>query len=171
MMTKDDAKTPQGEAGLSHVNEAGEAHMVDVSTKAVSVRWAKAQAVIHMAPSTAQAIADNQVAKGDVLAVARLAGIMAAKETHRLIPLCHPLPLDHIEVVLTVLDDHVRIETTARTAARTGVEMEALTAASVAALTIYDMAKSMDRGMHIGPVALLEKHGGTRGPWSRESHG
>lgn len=166
-MTDGEGKRPGDVRPLSHVDDAGRARMVDVSDKAVSVRTARAQALVAMTPSTAEAIAQNQVAKGDVLAVARIAGIMAAKETHRLIPLCHPLPIDHVDVELTVQEGQVRIVASARARARTGVEMEALTAASVAALTVYDMAKSMDRGMRIGPVELLEKHGGVRGPWTR----
>lgn len=152
---------------LTHVDEEGTARMVDVSQKTPSVRTAVAQAVVEMAAKTARAIAEADVPKGDVLGVARLAGVMAAKRTADLIPLCHPLPLDHVAVDLQVGDDRVTITATARTTARTGVEMEAMTAASVAALTVYDMAKAMDRGMRIGPVELLEKHGGRSGSWVR----
>lgn len=152
---------------LTHVDEDGTARMVDVSDKTPSVRTAVARAVVEMAAPTAQAIAVADVPKGDVLGVARLAGVMAAKRTADLIPLCHPLPLDHVSVDLEVGEGRVTITATARTTARTGVEMEAMAAASVAALTVYDMAKAMDRGMRIGTVELLEKHGGRSGSWVR----
>ncbi|MDP6944669.1 MAG: cyclic pyranopterin monophosphate synthase MoaC [Myxococcota bacterium] len=153
---------------LSHVDHTGTARMVDVSDKPSSMRTAVARAVIEMAPATARAIADADVAKGDVLGVARLAGVMAAKRTGDLIPLCHPLPLDHVAVDLEVGEARVTITAQARTTARTGVEMEAMTAASVAALTVYDMAKAIDRGMRISAVELLEKHGGRSGSWVRQ---
>jgi cyclic pyranopterin phosphate synthase len=129
--------------------------MVDVSDKPIQRRRARARAVVRMAPETASQLAE--LPKGDALAAARLAGIMAAKRTSDLIPLCHPLPLTHIGVELQVGDGLVEIEASAETAAQTGVEMEALVAASVAALTIYDMAKAVDAGMEIGEVRLLEK--------------
>jgi cyclic pyranopterin phosphate synthase len=140
---------------LSHVDESGAVRMVDVSDKPIQRRRARARAVVRMAPETASQLAE--LPKGDALAAARLAGIMAAKRTSDLIPLCHPLPLTHIGVELQVGDGLVEIEASAETAAQTGVEMEALVAASVAALTIYDMAKAVDAGMEIGEVRLLEK--------------
>jgi cyclic pyranopterin phosphate synthase len=140
---------------LSHVSEAGEVRMVDVGGKPVSKRRARARAVVRMAPETAARLAD--LPKGDALAAARLAGIMAAKRTAELIPLCHPLPLTHVAVELDVGESAVEIEASAETSAQTGVEMEALVAASVAALTVYDMAKGVDSGMEIGEVRLLEK--------------
>ena len=155
------------EDSLTHVDAEGTARMVDVSRKPETLRRARARAVIEMAPETARAIAEANIAKGDVVSVARLAGIMGGKRTADLIPLCHPLPLEHIAVELSVAADHVVITTEARTTGRTGVEMEALTAASVAALTVYDMAKAMDRGMRIATVELVEKHGGKSGSWVR----
>lgn len=154
-------------SGLTHVDADGRLAMVDVSGKAVTHRVAKAQAIIRMQPATARALGDGTLAKGDAIAVARLAGIMAAKRTSDLIPLCHGLPLDHVDVTITLHDDRAEIITTATTTARTGIEMEALTAASVAALTIYDMAKAIDRDMVIGDIQLLEKHGGRSGSWVR----
>ena len=154
---------------LSHVDAEGRARMVDVTAKAETHRVATAAGTIRMRAATLDAIRGNQVAKGDVLGVARLAGIMAAKKTAELIPLCHPLPLHDVDVRLT-LDSSlpgVRVEVTSQTVARTGVEMEALTAASVALLTVYDMAKAIDREMIIGDIVLLAKTGGKDGPWSR----
>jgi cyclic pyranopterin phosphate synthase len=139
---------------LSHVDEAGSVRMVDVGAKPVQQRRAVARAVVHMAPDTAKRLRD--LPKGDALATAQLAGIMAAKRTSELIPLCHPLPISHAGVTLEVGDDHVEIRAEVSTAAQTGVEMEALTAASVAALTIYDMAKAVDKAMTF-EVALVEK--------------
>jgi len=140
---------------LSHVDESGEVRMVDVGDKPVQRRRARARAVVRMAPETASRLAE--LPKGDALGAARIAGIMAAKRTSELIPLCHPLPLSHVAVELRVGDEAVEIEASAETAAQTGVEMEALVAASVAALTIYDMAKGVDSGMEIREVRLLEK--------------
>jgi cyclic pyranopterin monophosphate synthase len=140
---------------LSHVDETGAVRMVDVGDKPVSRRRARARAVVRMAPETATRL--DELPKGDALAAARLAGIMAAKRTSELIPLCHPLPLTHLAVELRVGDAQVEIETSAETTAQTGVEMEALVAASVAALTVYDMAKGVDSAMEIGEVRLLEK--------------
>ncbi len=140
---------------LSHVDDSGAVRMVDVGDKPVSRRRARARAVVRMAPETASRLAE--LPKGDALAAARLAGIMAAKRTAELIPLCHPLPLTHLAVELRVGDAQVEIEASAETTAQTGVEMEALVAASVAALTVYDMAKGIDSGMEIGEVRLLEK--------------
>ncbi len=158
---------PGGSGRLTHLDEAGAARMVDVSPKPPTVRWARARATVEMAPETAKLIGDAAIAKGDVLGVARVAGIMAAKRTADLIPLCHPLPLDQVEVDLQVGDSSVAIEAIARTTARTGVEMEAMAAASVAALTVYDMAKAVDRGMRITGLELVEKHGGKSGSWVR----
>jgi cyclic pyranopterin phosphate synthase len=139
---------------LSHVDEHGAVRMVDVGAKPAQRRRAVARAVVRMAPETAARLRD--LPKGDALTTAQLAGIMAAKRTSELIPLCHPLPLTHIEVDTRVLDDGVEIIAAAETTAQTGVEMEALTAASVAALTVYDMAKAIDKGMTFA-VELLEK--------------
>src|SRR5689334_10513614 len=138
-------------AGLTHVDETGRARMVDVGDKPVTRRVAIARGTVRMLPATAARIAANQIAKGDVLATARLAGVMAAKRTGELIPLCHPLPLDFVDVRLSVdaRKGTVAIEAEARIVARTGIEMEALTAVTVAALTIYDMCKAIDRGMVI----------------------
>jgi cyclic pyranopterin monophosphate synthase len=141
--------------------------MVDVGDKEVTDRRAVARAVVRMAPETAAAVARGDAPKGDVLGTARIAGIQAAKRTAELIPLCHPLPLSFVDVRLEVGSDRVEIETEARTSGRTGVEMEALTAASVAALTVYDMVKGVERGVEIAEVVLLEKSGG-RHDWRRE---
>ena len=139
---------------LSHVDESGEVRMVDVGDKPLSRRRAVARAVVRLAPETASQL--GSLPKGDALAAARLAGIMAAKRTSDLIPLCHPLPLTHVGVEIAV-GDEVEIIASAETTAQTGVEMEALVAASVAALTVYDMAKAIDKQMEIGEVRLLEK--------------
>jgi len=143
--------------------------MVDVSAKPVTDREATARGRIRIGAEALDAIRSGRVAKGDPLQAARLAGIMAAKRTSDLIPLCHPLPLSHVDVRLTLLDDGYEIEATARTSAQTGVEMEALTAVSVAALTIYDMVKAMDRGMVIGEIRLIWKRGGRSGEYRRSS--
>ena len=143
------------ERGLSHVDEAGDVHMVDVGAKPHDRRRAVAHAFIEMRPETAAAL--RELPKGDALATAQVAGIMAAKRTADLIPLCHPLPLSHIEVHLDVADRGVAVTASAETTAQTGVEMEALTAAAVAALTVYDMAKAIDKDMVIGDVRLVEK--------------
>ncbi len=140
--------------------------MVDVSAKPVTAREAQAKGRVAMQPDTAALIRDGQAAKGDVLAAARIAGIMAAKKTGELIPLCHPLPLDSVSVELSVTADAVEIEATARTTGRTGVEMEALTAVSVAALTIYDMVKAVDKTMRIEAIRLTRKTGGKSGDFS-----
>jgi cyclic pyranopterin monophosphate synthase len=140
-----------------------------VSTKPVTVRSARAAGVIRMAAATLDAIEGHALKKGDVLAVARIAGVMAAKRTAELIPLCHPLPLDDVQVALSVDRSlqGIRAEATARTTGRTGVEMEVIVAATIALVTVYDMAKAVDREMTIGEVMLLEKTGGQRGDWSR----
>lgn len=150
---------------FTHLDESGRARMVDVGEKAVTRRTATAAARVTMAPATLQMILDGGHQKGDVLGVARVAGIMAAKRTHELIPLCHPLPLDSVAVELTCQpeEEAVEIRATCATSARTGVEMEALTAAGVAALTVYDMCKSVDRAMRIDAVRLLHKAGGKSG--------
>jgi cyclic pyranopterin phosphate synthase len=140
---------------LSHVDESGAVRMVDVGAKPLSRRRAVACAKVQMAPETTRRLRD--LPKGDALATAQLAGIMAAKRTAELIPLCHPLPLSHVEVTLDVGESRVDITAVAETTAQTGVEMEALTAASVAALTVYDMCKAIDKQMTIGEVRLLEK--------------
>src|SRR5438045_285958 len=140
---------------LSHVDETGAVRMVDVGGKPAQRRRARARALVHMASGTAARLSD--LPKGDALAAARIAGIMAAKRTSELIPLCHPLPLTHVQVDVEVGDDAVEITASAETTAQTGVEMEALVAVTVAALTVYDMAKGVDSGMEIGEVRLLEK--------------
>ena len=152
-------------AEFSHLDSEGKAVMVDVSDKDVTERTATARGTVSMSPETAGKIVAGGVAKGDVLTVARLAGIMAAKRTAELIPLCHPLALTAIDVDLRCDDERgvVDIEATCRLAGRTGVEMEALTAVSVAALTVYDMCKAVDRGMRIGDIRLVRKSGGRSG--------
>lgn len=142
--------------------------MVDVSGKEVTARVARASAIVRMRPETLRLIQDKAVAKGDVFEVARLAGILGAKRTSELIPLCHPLPLDAVSISFSVQDEQtVLIDATAKTSGRTGVEMEALTAASVAALTMYDMCKAVDRGMTIERICLEEKSGGKSGHFQR----
>lgn len=151
--------------GLTHFDAKGDAQMVDVSGKPVTSRTATAISAIHMQPETLALIREGRAKKGDVLAVARLAGIMAAKKTHDLIPLCHPLALSKVTLELETRDDPPRVEiaATVRTSGQTGVEMEALTAASVAALTVYDMVKAVDRGMEITGTRLTFKEGGASG--------
>lgn len=154
---------------LSHVDDSGEAKMVDVSGKAETARTARATGAIRMRPETLDAILTAQIKKGDVLGVARIAGVMAAKKTADLIPLCHPLTLTHIAVEVSpdASLPGIRAEATVSTKGRTGVEMEALTAVSVALLTVYDMAKALDRGMTISDISLAEKSGGLSGKYSR----
>jgi cyclic pyranopterin phosphate synthase len=153
---------------LSHLDEEGRARMVDVGAKAVTERRAVARAKLRMSPATAEAIVDRGLPKGDVLATARIAGIQAAKRTDELIPLCHPLPLTYVavEADVSVSEGTVTVVAEARTSAQTGVEMEAMTAASVAALTVYDMVKGVERGVEVVEVALLEKTGGKE-EWRR----
>ncbi len=152
--------------GLTHLDETGAAQMVDVGAKPVTAREAVATGRIAMSPEAATAIREGAVVKGDALAAARIAGIMAAKKTAELIPLCHPLPLTRVAIDLTIDATGIITATaTAATDAKTGVEMEAMTAASVAALTLYDMAKAIDKGMTIGEVRLLSKTGGKSGDW------
>ena len=152
-------------SGLSHINAKGEAPLVDVATRDVTVRTAVATGVVHTA--AAAAIADGSVPKGDVLAVARIAGIMGAKRTPDLIPMCHPIAVHGVELDLVVTGDQVHITATVRTADRTGVEMEALTAVSVAALTVIDMTKSLDPAAAMGDIRVERKTGGRSGDWSR----
>ncbi|MCU0906848.1 MAG: cyclic pyranopterin monophosphate synthase MoaC [Rhodobacteraceae bacterium] len=152
---------------LTHFDAGGNAHMVDVSDKAVTARLAVAEGFVRMTPETLALVTENRAAKGDVLAVARLAGIMGAKRTADLIPLCHPLPVT--KVALDLIPDAglpgVRVTATVRTTGQTGVEMEALTAVSVACLTVYDMLKAAEKGMEIGGVRLIHKDGGKSGTW------
>lgn len=160
---------PDNREPLSHVNSAGEASMVDVGAKAITDRVARARGSITMEPATLAAIKANNLKKGDVMAVARVAGILAAKRTSDLIPLCHPVPLTDVQVDLRPDESLPGIiaEATARATWKTGVEMEALTAVTVSLLTIYDMAKSLDRGMKLNDISLLQKSGGKLGDWSR----
>ena len=160
---------PDNREPLSHVNSAGEASMVDVGAKAVTDRVARARGSITMELATLAAITANNLKKGDVMAVARVAGILAAKRTSDLIPLCHPVPLTDVQVDLRPDESLPGIiaEATARATWKTGVEMEALTAVTVSLLTIYDMAKSLDRGMKLNDISLLQKSGGKLGDWSR----
>ena len=153
--------------GLTHIDREGNAVMVDVSEKGVTGRTATAEGLVLMAPGTLDLIEARGFKKGDVLGIAQLAGIMGAKRTSDLIPLCHPLPLTHVEVRAELRDEGVVIEAEAATRAQTGVEMEALTAATVAALTVYDMCKAVDRGMVIERVRLEEKSGGRSGTFRR----
>ena len=156
---------------LSHLDAAGRARMVDVGDKPITVRTATAEGAIRMSREAFGLVAAGAVAKGDVLAVSEMAGTLAAKRTAELIPLCHPLGLDHVEVAAT-LDESlpgIRIRAVTKAVGRTGVEMEAMTATSVALLTVYDMVKAADRTMEILGVHLVEKTGGTRGDWRRES--
>lgn len=152
-------------SGLTHLDEQGKARMVDVGGKAETQRIAMAAGRIAMSPAALAAIRDGAVPKGDVLAAARIAGIMAAKKTAELIPLCHPLALDAVTVDFVLEDDGLRVTASASLTGRTGVEMEAMTAVSVALLTVYDMAKAVDKGMVIGDVRLIEKRGGKSGHW------
>ena len=155
---------------LTHLDEHGTARMVDVGGKPQTARRAVARALVRMDPTTAARVAAGDAPKGDVLGTARIAGIQAAKRTGELIPLCHPLPLDHVDVEAEVdaAAGTVTLTAEARVTARTGVEMEALTAASVAALTVYDMVKGLEKGVEIASVVLLEKSGGRSGDWRRE---
>jgi cyclic pyranopterin phosphate synthase len=158
-------KAKPSPAGLTHIDRAGRPRMVDVGAKADTAREAVARGSVYMAPETLTLVTSGQAAKGDVLTTAQLAGIMAAKRTHELIPLCHPLPLTAIDVSLAPDEARAAIDITAtvRTTAKTGVEMEALTAVSVAALTVYDMLKAAQRDIRIGDIRLLRKTGGKSG--------
>ncbi len=163
---------PENSDRLTHLDDAGRAHIVDVSEKAVTAREATARACVRMQATTLEAIVGGDTPKGDVLAVARIAGIQAAKKCSELIPLCHPLPLSSVKIDLVPDEDlpGVQIEATCKVTGQTGVEMEALTAASIAALTLYDMCKAMDRGMTIENTRLTHKSGGVSGEWQREHH-
>jgi len=152
---------------LTHVDRKGRARMVDVTDKSETVRVAKAEAFVEMSASTVKLLREQALPKGNPLEVARIAGIQAGKKTSELIPLCHPLALTHLDISIEIIDRGARIESIARTKAETGVEMEALTAAAVSALTLYDMCKAVEKGISIGPVRLLEKSGGKSGQWVR----
>jgi cyclic pyranopterin phosphate synthase len=142
--------------------------MVDVTEKVQTQRVARAEAMVEMSPATVKLLRDNKLPKGNALEVARIAGIQAAKQTSSLIPLCHPLPLTHVDVTIEIIRTGARIESTATTKAETGVEMEALMAATLGALTLYDMCKAVEKGISIGPIRLLEKSGGKSGHWIRK---
>lgn len=159
-----------GSAGLTHLDATGAARMVDVGDKDITARVALAEGCVSMAAETLAAIRAGNAAKGDVIATARIAGIMGAKRTHELIPLCHPLPISGVSVDITADPDlpGLRVVARVKVTGRTGVEMEALTAVSVACLTIYDMAKALDRAMEIGAIRLVEKSGGRSGDWRRD---
>ena len=153
---------------LTHLDSKGRSRMVDVTDKVQTQRIARAEAMVEMEPATVKLLRDNKLPKGNALEVARIAGIQAAKQTSSLIPLCHPLPLTHVDVSIEIIRTGARIESTATTKAETGVEMEALMAATLAALTLYDMCKAVEKGISIGPIRLLEKSGGKSGHWIRE---
>ena len=157
-----------GRPKLTHVDETGAARMVDVGEKGTTRREATAECLVRMAPATVAAVRDASLAKGDALQVARVAAIMAAKRTPELIPLCHPLPITAVDVDFDLRDDGVRVEVTARVTGQTGVEMEALTGAAVAGLTLIDMVKAVEKGVAIEGVRLLRKSGGRSGTWERE---
>jgi cyclic pyranopterin phosphate synthase len=153
---------------LTHVDSKGRSRMVDVTDKVQTQRVARAEAMVEMSPATVKLLRNNKLPKGNALEVARIAGIQAAKQTSGLIPLCHPLPLTHVDVSIEIIRTGARIESTATTKAETGVEMEALMAATLAALTLYDMCKAVEKGISIGPIRLLEKSGGKSGHWIRK---
>jgi cyclic pyranopterin phosphate synthase len=161
-------KAPERLSRLSHVGPDGGARMVDVSAKPETARRATARGAIRMSPSTLDAVRRNQIQKGDVLGVARIAGIMAAKRTAELIPLCHPLPIHDVQIAIEPDDalPGLRVEASVATSAKTGVEMEAITAVAIALLTVYDMTKAMDRGMVIGDIFLVAKSGGQSGDFA-----
>ncbi len=154
---------------LSHVDRSGQARMVDVSAKEVTERFARATGAISMSKDALEAVRKNAIEKGDVLAVARVAGVMAAKRTAELVPLCHTLALTDVQVVATIDDTlpGIRVESTVRSAGKTGVEMEAIVAVSVTLITVYDMCKSLDKSMVISDICLAEKTGGRSGSWKR----
>jgi len=156
---------PRSMAELTHVGPSGDARMVEVGEKAVTRREAVAEGYVRMSAEALAAVVERRAQKGDVLGVAQIAGIQAAKRTGELIPLCHPLPIDGVDVTLAPVADGVRIEASVRCTGRTGVEMEALTAVSVAALTVYDMLKAVDKAMRVEGVRLLRKTGGRSGTW------
>jgi cyclic pyranopterin phosphate synthase len=153
---------------LSHVDAEGASRMVDVGDKPVTERWARAEGFVTLSPELERQVRDDTLAKGSLVEVVRLAGIQAAKRTDELIPLCHALPLDAVQVEATLQPGRLRVQAIARTHARTGVEMEALTAVAVACLTAIDMGKAVDKGMSIEGIRLLEKHGGRGGSWVAE---
>jgi cyclic pyranopterin phosphate synthase len=153
---------------FTHVDSKGRSRMVDVTEKVQTQRVARAEAMVEMSPATVKLLRDNKLPKGNALEVARIAGIQAAKQTSSLIPLCHPLPLTHVDVTIEIIRTGARIESTATTKAETGVEMEALMAATLGALTLYDMCKAVEKGISIGPIRLLEKSGGKSGHWIRK---
>lgn len=157
---------------MTHFDESGRARMVDITGKPITDRMAKARGVIRMQPDTLAAIRSGTSKKGDVIAVARIAGIMAAKRTAELIPLCHPIPLTDVDLTIELDDDlpGARVTATVKTAAQTGVEMEAIVAASVTLLTIFDMVKGLDRTLEIGEITVTEKLGGKSGHWVRDLH-
>ncbi len=157
----------EGQPRLSHVDADGQARMVDVSEKAVTRRTAVARSQVRARPETIRLLAEGRGPKGDIFAVARVGGIQAAKQTSQLIPMCHALGLDHVDIAFAIETDTIDILATATTTGRTGVEMEAMTAAAVAGLVIYDMAKAVDREMQVGPVELVSKSGGRSGTWQR----
>jgi len=163
MSTQDSGTS--GAGGLSHVDAEGTARMVDVTSKPSTVRSAKATGFVRMAPTTVELLRQQALPKGDVLTVARIAGIQAAKRCGDWIPLCHPLPLTDVQIHFTVVDNGVRIEAQARCVGPTGVEMEALTAVSGAALTVFDMCKAVDKEMVLDGIRVVEKTGGSRGDW------
>ncbi len=153
---------------LSHLDPFGGPRMADVSPKEATLRKALARCRVEMLPETTAKVATNAITKGDVLATARVAGIQAAKRTADLVPMCHPLLVGSVQIDFTIGDDYVEVEAKVDTIDRTGVEMEAMTACAVAALTVYDMCKTADRTMRIGQLMLWEKHGGSQGVWKRE---
>lgn len=152
---------------MTHLTESGEARMVDVGEKPVTARSAIAEAHVTMTRAVREALFEGSLPKGDALGVVRVAAVMAAKRTPDLVPLCHPIGLDAVDVTVEPTEEGARIEVTARVVARTGVEMEAMTAAAIGAVTLYDMIKGLDRGAAIGPVRLLSKTGGKSGDWTR----
>jgi cyclic pyranopterin phosphate synthase len=152
---------------FTHLDDQGNARMVDVGGKGVTVRRAVAEAVVTLAHPVRDRLFSGDLPKGDALGVARVAAIMAAKQTPSLVPLCHPIPIDAVDVVIEESSTGARIEVTARTTAKTGIEMEAMTAAAIGAIAIYDMVKGLDRAAEIGPVRLLNKSGGKSGEWQR----
>ncbi len=160
-------RPPGEDGGLTHLDESGAARMVDVGAKAVTAREAVAEARVTLSPQVRRAVFDGTLPKGDAAAVVRIAAVMAAKRTSDLIPLCHPLGLDGVDVVVEPTEGGARIEVTARVRARTGVEMEAMTAAAVGALALYDMVKGLDRAAEVEGVRLLRKSGGKSGEWTR----
>ncbi len=154
-------------AKLTHVDGEGNARMVDVGDKAMTTRTASARGMLSLSPAALEALQANAIKKGDPISVAQLAGIMGAKRTADLIPLCHPLPLSKVEVLAEVQESQINVTASVKTSGQTGVEMEALTAVSIACLTLYDMLKAVDKGLVIGPIELVEKTGGKSGDFRR----